>query len=251
MVSISGSANQRNWQAVVLAGGLATRMRPRTQHVPKLLLNVGGKPFAEHLIKQLKRCGASEVVLCIGHLGQAIRDALGNGNRFGVHILYSDEGDTLLGTGGAVKHAAPLIRDTFVLTYGDSFLPFDYHAPLEDLEAHPNALGTMAVYKNADTLDVSNCVVLGTFVVRYEKRLKGSPRDPQMDHIDYGATALRKQVIDELPSGVHIDFADVQSRLAQAGRLRAYTSADRFYEIGSEAGLADFEAFVQSQRGPK
>lgn len=237
-------------QAVVLAGGLATRMLPRTERVPKLLLNVAGRPFGARLLERIAACGFDEVVLCIGHLGALIRDALGDGAAFGVRLLYSDEGEARLGTAGAIRLARPHLAETFLVTYGDSYLPFDYAAPLRDLRAHPEALGTMAVYRNADQLDASNTVVSEDRVVRYEKRAAGAPRDPEMDHIDYGATALRREVVDPLPERIPLDFSTIQRDLAAAGSLRAHVATRRFYEIGSEPGLRDLEAlFVNGEEG--
>ena len=235
--------NSADFQAVVLAGGLATRMAARTAHVPKFLLDVAGRPFGARLLERIAACGFREAVLCIGHLGEAIRAAFG-GSFAGVRLLYSDEGAARLGTAGALRHALPHLAETFLVTYGDSFLPFDYAGPLRDLRAHPAALGTMAVYRNADRLDASNAVVSEDRVVRYEKRAATAPRDPEMDHIDYGATALRREVIAPLPAGVALDFSTVQRDLARSGELRAYRATARFFEIGSESGLRDLETHL-------
>ncbi len=234
-------------QAVVLAGGLATRMFPRTERVPKFLLPVGGRPFGARLLERLRACGFGEVILCIGHLGEPIRTELGDGSTLGIRLVYSDEGEARLGTAGALRHALPHLAATFLVTYGDSYLPFDYAAPLADLEAHPEALGTMAVYRNADRHDASNTVVSGERVVRYGKRAAHEPRDPEMDHIDYGATALRREVVARLPSTTPLDFSGVQRDLASAGELRALRATERFFEIGSEAGLRELEAHIAGE----
>lgn len=222
-------------QVAILAGGLATRMLPRTETTPKLLLEVAGRPFGFWLLERLAAQGFDEAVLCIGHLGTAIRDALGDGARFGIRVVYADEGERRLGTAGALRAALDRLAPTFLVTYGDSFLPFDYAAPLRDLRAHPEALGTMAVWKNEGRFDASNCEVQGDLVVRYEK----GARDAALDHIDYGATALRRDVVTGLPAGAPAGLDGVQRALAAAGKLRAHRASERFYEIGSEAGLAD------------
>lgn len=236
-------------QAAVLAGGLGTRMWPRTERVPKLLLQVAGRPFGELLLERLAACGVIDVVLCIGHMGGLVRDAIGDGSALGARVVYSDEGDRRLGTAGALRLALPLLAPRFLVTYGDSYLPFDYAAPLRDLAAHPGARGTMAVYRNADHLDASNAVVSGDLVVRYEKRALTDPRPPGMDHIDYGATALDRDVVARLPEATPLDLAAVQRDLAAAGELRALIAAERFHEIGSERGLRDLEAHLAAQRG--
>jgi len=131
------------------------------------------------------------------------------------------------------------------VTYGDSYLPFDYAAPLVDLEAHPEALGTMSVFHNEDRWDSSNCEIDGDCVVRYEKRPVGSPRDDKLSFIDYGALALRREVVAALPEGP-ADLAVVQRDLARTGKLRALQVAERFHEIGSEAGLRDLEVYLRN-----
>ncbi|WP_437291568.1 nucleotidyltransferase family protein [Sorangium sp. So ce406] len=228
-------------QAVILAGGLGTRMRPRTERTPKFLLPVAGRPFGAWLLERLAAAGFGEVVLCVGHLGDAVRAAMGD--RFaGLPLRYTDDGPALLGTAGALRRALPHLAPVFLMTYGDSYLPFDYLAPLRDLCAHPDALGTMAVYRNEGRLDASNTAVSGDLVARYEKRRPGAPPDPALDHIDYGATALRREVIEALPAGAPLGFDAVQRDLAARGRLRALAAAERFYEIGSDQGLRDLEA---------
>jgi NDP-sugar pyrophosphorylase family protein len=234
-------------QAVLLAGGLGTRMLPRTERVPKFLLPVAGRPFGAWLLERLAAAGYAEALVCVGHLGGMIQDEFGDGARFGLRLGYVDEGEELRGTAGALRLALPALAPTFLVTYGDSYLPFDYAAPLRDLDAHAGplgALGTMAVYRNADLFDASNCEVRGERVVRYHKRRAGEPRDAALDHIDYGATALRREVVEALPDGVVRGLDVLQAELAASGRLRAHVAAERFYEIGSEQGLADLEEFL-------
>lgn len=230
-------------QVVVLAGGLARRMRPHTDAVPKFLLPVAGRPFALWLLERLRAQGYDEAVLCTGHLGDRIEDAIGDGRSLGLRVVHSNEGAARLGTAGALRHALDRLAPTFLVTYGDAFLPFDYRAPLADLEAHGgDALGTMAVYKNEGRFDASNTRVSGGWVARYEK----GAQDPALDHIDYGAMALRREVVEALAAGSVACLSDVQQRLAATGKLRALVAAERFYEIGSEAGRASLDAALRS-----
>lgn len=231
-------------QAVVLAGGLATRLGARAQALPKYLLEVGGRPFAAWQLERLAATGYQEVVLCIGHLGDAIRAALGDGSSFGLLLRYSDEGERRLGTGGALVAAAEMLDDVFLLTYGDSLLPFDYSRPLVDLRAHPEADGTMSVLENADRWDRSNVRVAGELVADYEKGATGGGHR----HIDYGALALRRSTLESLPSGPR-DLAPLLGGLARAGRLRALVVEERFYEIGSPEGLAELEQLLRGRGG--
>ncbi|AKT40825.1 nucleotidyl transferase [Chondromyces crocatus] len=218
-------------------------MSPRTTRTPKFLLQVAGRPFGAWLLDRLVEAGFGEVMLCISHLGDEIREVIGE--RWGpLDVRYSDEGPVRLGTAGALRAALPSLAPTFLVTYGDSYLPFDYHAPLRDLEEHPAALGTLAVYRNQDRFDASNTAIREDQVVRYHKRAMTDPPDPELDHIDYGAMALRREVIAALPEGKVMGLDAVQQELAARGRLRAFPVATRFHEIGSESGLQALEAFL-------
>jgi NDP-sugar pyrophosphorylase family protein len=220
-------------QAAILAGGLATRMRPRTITTPKSMLEVAGRPFVDWQLERLRAQGFDRVVLCIAHLGEQIEAHVGDGARYGLHVSYSREGATLLGTGGALRAALPLLDPEFLVTYGDSWLPFDYAAPVRELRSHDDCDGVMSVFKNEGKWDASNVVTDGTWVVAYEKGTK----DPRFDHIDYGAIALRRSVVEALPEGVAFGLDRVQHELAARRRLRAHVARERFFEIGSPEGL--------------
>lgn len=231
-----------NRQAVVLAGGLATRMRPMTEHTPKVLLDVAGRPFVDWLLERLAACGYDEVVLCIGRLGALVRAHVGDGAAAGVRVVYSDEGDEQLGTAGALRFALPRLAPEFLVTYGDSYLPFDYASPLDALRAHGDCDGVMSVFANSNQWDASNVKTDGVWVRSYEK----GTRDPAFDHIDYGALALRRSVIAALPEGARGGLDVIQRELAASDRLRAVVARDRFFEIGSPEGLS---TLVQHLKG--
>jgi MurNAc alpha-1-phosphate uridylyltransferase len=261
-------------QAAVLAGGLSTRMRPRTLTVPKSMLEVAGRPFVDWQIEQLAASGLGEVVMCIGHLGQQIRAHVGDGARYGIRVLWSEDGADdgakasapdsaqnttenitenttentrgLLGTAGALRAALPLLAPTFLVTYGDSYLPFDYTAPLRILNAHDDCDGVMAVYKNDGKWDQSNVETDGVWVIRYEKGVAGGA----FDHIDYGATALRREIIAALPPGEPHGLDALGRDLARRKRLRACVAQERFFEIGSPAGLTELDRHLRT-RAPR
>ncbi len=228
-------------QAVILAGGLGTRMAKHTTRRPKALIEVVGRPFIDWQLERLAECRYSKVLLCIGHLGDQIREHVGV-TAFDLAVEYSDDGPTLLGTGGALARARAKLEAEFLVTYGDSYLPFDYSAPLDDLREHSDALGTMSVFENAGQWDASNAAVAGGLVTKYEKGSK----DPSLDHIDYGATAFRRSVFDPIAEGDRVELSELQYRLASQGRLRALVARERFYEIGSEQGLSDLEEKLKS-----
>ena len=234
-------------QAVILAGGLGTRMRPHTAALPKFLLPVAGRPFADRLLERLSHCGIEEVVLALGHFGREVRDHLGDGSRFALSLRFSDDGDHPLGTGGALVKARDrgLLEKSFLVTYGDSYLPFDYAAPLRALDADDSQDGVMSVFFNQGQWDASNVALSpdGARVLRYQK----GARDRSLDHIDYGAMALQRRALDRCASGVAFGLDELQSALAREETLGALLVRERFYEIGSPRGLADLEAHLAAE----
>ena len=211
-------------------------MRPRTLTLPKSLLEVADRPFIDWQLEAIARSGYQKVLLCVGHLGEQIEAHVGNGRRFGLDVQYSPDGPKLLGTAGAIRRALERLEPTFLVTYGDSYLPFDYSLPLRDLDAHPEALGTMSVYLNEGRWDTSNTRIQGELVTSYAKSDTSAP------YIDYGATAVRREVIAELEPDTVVGLDSIQESLAKVGQMRAVVAEERFYEIGSEAGLLELDA---------
>jgi len=226
----------------ILAGGLATRLGPVSGKVPKVLLEVAGRPFAEHQLALLRRHGISRAVFCVGHLGERVQDALGDGGRFGMELAYSFDGPLLLGTGGALRNAVPLLGDTFLVVYGDTYLDCDY-AGAERAFLASGKLGLMTVFRNAGRWDASNVVYRDGRIVRYDKR----DRTPDMEHIDYGLGALRAASFDPYPSGPPLDLETVYQDLLRGGELAAFEVSKRFYEIGSPAGLEETRRYLSGE----
>lgn len=230
-------------QVVVLAGGLATRMRPETQQTPKSLLLVHGRPFVDWQLDRFAASGSRSVVMCVGYLGEQIETHVKRGLDRGLVVGYSYDGAELAGTGGALRRAFARLDSEFVLTYGDSYLPFDYAAPLHDLRAHPDALATMSVYRNRGQLAASNVALDGDWVAKYEKG--GS--DAELDCIDYGAIALRRSALEGIEDGAVWGIEALFRKLARKRQLRAFVAPERFYEIGSPEGRADLERHLQRE----
>jgi NDP-sugar pyrophosphorylase family protein len=159
-----------------------------------------------------------------------------------LRVRYSDEGPTLLGTAGAIRAALPLLAPTFLVTNGDSYLPFDYAEPLRMLDASGDCDGVMSIFENRGAWDTSNVEAdaEGTWVLRYEK---GRP-DLQFPYIDYGAIALRREIIAAVPTGEPRGLDAIQTELARQKRLRAVVARDRFFEIGSPEGLATLDRWL-------
>src|SRR5271165_3808180 len=224
---------------VILAGGLATRLRPLTEKIPKALVEVAGRPFLEHQIQLLKRNGISDVILCVGYLGEMIEQRYGDGAELGVRIRYSFDGSTLLGTGGAIKKALALLPDAFFVLYGDSYLLVDYQAVATAFqEAGEPAL--MTVFANADAWDRSNVWFEHARILLYSKREKL----PEMRYIDYGLMICTRKIFDDSPNDVAFDLADTLENLSRKGELAGHEVSQRFYEIGSPAGLAELDRLL-------
>jgi NDP-sugar pyrophosphorylase family protein len=223
----------------LLAGGLATRLRPITTTIPKALVEVAGRPFIEHQLLLLRHNGLRRVVLCVGYLGEQIEQHLGDGRAFDMEVRYSYDGDKLLGTGGALRRALPLLDEAFWVLYGDSYLDFDYPAVFRSF-ASGGALGLMTVMHNDGRWDRSNVVFRDGRLVCYSKRAL----TPDMHHIDYGAALLRREAALWLPAEQPSDLADLYGDLTAEGRMVGYEVTQRFYEIGSHEGLAETQAYL-------
>jgi NDP-sugar pyrophosphorylase family protein len=225
----------------ILAGGLATRLRPITEKIPKLLIEVAGEPFFTHQIRLLKAAGLTRVVLCVGYLGEMIQETYGDGSRWGIQIDYSFDGPKLLGTGGALIRALPKLGEAFYVLYGDSYLPIDYGAVGEAFRS-AGKLGLMTVFENRERYDASNVWFADGEIQRYDKRAKV----PQMHHIDYGLGVFRAAAFDNFPRDQVVDLADVQTSLVACQQLAGYEVFERFYEIGSPAGLEELNQFLRT-----
>ncbi len=223
----------------ILAGGLATRLGDAASRLPKSLVDVAGKPFVLHQLALLAAAGFHDVVFCIGHLGSMLRDALGNGEHLGMCVRYSDEGDVRLGTGGALRRALPMLGDSFLVLYGDSYLRCDY-AAVENAFHTSGCDALMTVYRNDGAYDASNVVYADGRIVRYDK----TERTPDMRHIDYGLGVFRSSVFTPYPEDAAFDLADVYHACLRRESLAAYEVVERFYEIGSPAGLAELRTLL-------
>lgn len=224
----------------LLAGGLGTRLRPWTESVPKALVDVNGEPFLAHQLRLLASRGIERVVLCIGYKGEMIRAWSGDGSRFGLRLEYSEDWPELLGTAGAVRKALPLLGERFFVLYGDSYLPCDYRAVQQAfLAAGKPAL--MTVYRNEGRWDASNVEFSGGRILAYDKR---SPT-PRMQHIDYGLGVFESSVFAALPAGERCDLADLYRDLLARDELAAFEVSERFWEVGSRAGLEELRSILK------
>jgi NDP-sugar pyrophosphorylase family protein len=229
-------------QAVILAGGLGTRLRPITETIPKPMVPVAGKPYLEHQLRELARQGVNDIVLLTGYLGEQVEQYFGDGAQLGLRIKYSKEPHPL-GTGGAVRLAAALLEDDFLLIYGDSYLPVDYPAVLNTLR-RSKAEGLLVVYDNrlGDTSVISNVNFdeATGMVTRYEKDGEG------LCYVEAGVLAFRKSVLGLLSDAPVVSLEkEVFPQLIARGALAGYSTTQRFYDIGTPDRLEAFEAYLK------
>ena len=227
----------------ILAGGRATRLGPLSADLPKALIPVAGRPFVDHQLALLARKGVRRVVFCVGHLGEQIEAHVGNGARYDLHVTYAYDGDRLLGTGGAVRRALPLLGELCYVVYGDAYLDIDYAAVLDHFLGRPEP-ALMTVFRNNGRWDTSNVLFRDGRVVRYNKRQP----DPEMTYIDYGASLYRAAALKRIPPDGPHELGDLTHELAAEGLLAGYEITQRFYEIGSLDGIRQTEQYLLTRR---
>jgi NDP-sugar pyrophosphorylase family protein len=236
------SENLGSWPVAILTGGLATRLRPTTEKIPKALIPIAGQPFLAHQLRLLQNAGIRKVILCVGYRGEMIEQEFGDGRRLAMELSYSFDGPELLGTGGALKKALPLLGQHFLVLYGDSYLPIDYAAPARAFVSS-GKLGLMTVFRNEGRWDTSNVSFQDGAIKSYSKK----ERTREMRYIDYGLGILNANALVPWPDGKAFDLADVYRNLIGRNELAGVEVEQRFYEIGSREGLAELDAMLRSQ----
>ncbi|MFN2623016.1 MAG: nucleotidyltransferase family protein [Chthoniobacterales bacterium] len=237
------SFNMADWPVAIVAGGLATRLRPVTEKIPKALIEVAGQPFLAHQLRLLRSAGIRKVVLCVGYRGEMIEQRFGNGSQLGVELTYSFDGPELLGTGGAIRKALPLLGKQFLVLYGDSYLPIDYAMPVHAFLVNGKP-GLMTVFRNEGRWDTSNVWFVDGVIRSYDKK----SQTPEMRWIDYGLGVFDAGAISGWPANKAFDLADVYRDLISRSELAGYEITQRFYEIGSREGLAELDAMLRTQQ---
>jgi NDP-sugar pyrophosphorylase family protein len=230
------------FSAVILAGGLATRLRPLTETIPKSLIDVNGEPFIAHQLRLLRENQIERVVLCVGYLGEEIREIIGDGARFDLQVEYSFDGPKLMGTAGALKCALPLLLDDFLVLYGDSYLDFDYQAAWRSFKAS-NKLCLMTVFANEGRWENSNVEYDGVRIISYDKQ---NPTR-HMRFVDYGLGIFKKEAFDRVSTGEPYDLAQLYQDMLKQNQLAAFEVRNRFYEIGSVSGLQETRQYLTSR----
>jgi NDP-sugar pyrophosphorylase family protein len=223
----------------VLAGGLGTRLGEITQDIPKCLIEVQGKPFIDWQLDLLMNAGYQEIVFCVSHKAESIQSYLEHRPRTSAKIVFSHDGESQLGTGGAIKNALTLLGPEFAVIYGDSYLPINF-ADVEAAFRKSSAKGLMTVYKNSEKLDLSNVIFENGKLVKYQKGLS----DPRMKYIDFGLTYYQSTAFQDYAENEQFDLSDLSFRLSESRKLDAFEVDTRFYEIGSIQGIEDFSNYL-------
>lgn len=224
----------------ILCGGTATRLYPTTKTIPKSLIKVTDKPFIYHQLSLLKQQGVTDVVFCVGKFGDMIEDYVGDGHKWDLKIQYSYDGDTLLGTGGAIKKALKILPYTFMVLYGDSYLDVNLKPIIEKFECEKKP-ALMTVYHNKNKWDKSNILFKDGRILKYDKK----NQTDEMKYIDYGISILKKEVFDGW-NGV-FDISDVFIKVIKNGEMSGFEVNKRFYEIGSVRGIKEFEKYLKNR----
>jgi NDP-sugar pyrophosphorylase family protein len=226
---------------VILAGGQATRLGELSEKIPKCLVPIAGEPFIYHQLRLLQNHGVEKVVICVGHLGNQVKNAVGDGLKFGLSVQYSEDGPNLLGTGGALMKALPLVLDYFMILYGDAYLEIDYRDVAKSF-LYSGKLGLMTVYHNQNQYASSNVIFDGKLVRVYDKII----HDPSMEYIDYGINCLAKESLSER-TVENFDLGEIFTELSINKQLAGYEVYERFYEVGSLEGIRDLEHHLASK----
>ena len=232
-------------QIVILCGGKATRLYPLTKKIPKSMMRFEGKPFLEQQLDLLKKNRIFDIVLCVGYKAEQIKKYFGDGKNFGVEIKYSSDKKRLLGTGGALKKAENLLEDSFLVMWGDSYLPFNFQKAIKFFKKS-NKPGMMIVFKNLNKYEPSNVEVKNNLVKSYSKKRKTK----KMKYIDYGISIYRKEVLKHLPKNQICDLTKLQQALIKKRQLLAYPAEKRFYQIGSPDGLEELKNYIKRKTKP-
>jgi NDP-sugar pyrophosphorylase family protein len=231
-------------QAVILAGGLGTRMRPITETIPKPMIAVAAKPFLQWQLELLGRAGLVRSLLLVSYLGEQIREYFGNGEKFGWNVEYSFE-DSPMGTGGALKIAEEKLRDYFVLVNGDTYLEIDYREMVAQF-LRSKCAALIAAYRlpgegseeNPASILPGNLAVNADGVVM-DYRKRGPER---LSFVDAGVIVMKKEVLADIAVGQKCSLEEeIYPRLIERGEMRAFVTDEAFYDMGSPAGLAALE----------
>ena len=214
-------------KAVLLVGGKGTRLKPLTDKTPKALLGVNGKAVTEHIFDLLKKYGIRDVILCVGHFSDKIKENFGDGSGLGMNIFYVEENEPL-GTAGPLKLAKKYLKDSFIVSNGDELKNINIPRMFR-LHKRKDALATIALTTVDDPTQYGVARLDGSRIVEFVEK----PQNPPSNLINAGFYILEPEVIDMIPNGFSMLEKDVFPKLAKLGRLRGFPFAGQWFDIGT------------------
>lgn len=228
-------------QAVLLTGGLGTRLRSVINDRPKPLAPVAGRPFLEYVVRELAASGIRELVFAVGYRGEMIQEAFGDGSRLGVRISYAFE-ETLLGTGGAIRNAAPFLTDPyFFVLNGDTFYRMDYGA-LSRLRGERDLDLALVLRRVEDISRYGEAVLEDGRLARFNE--KTGERRPGT--INGGVYLMSRALLDEIPPGkVSLEQDLIPAWMREGRRLGGMVSDGYFIDIGVPEDYFRFQEDVE------
>ena len=251
------AANLESMQVVILSGGLGTRMQARFPDIPKALIPVHGKTFLDWQIELLEKNGFRKILIITGHLSEKLEKYLRDNPPQLAKVKILDEGPKRRGTGGALKFAETKgeLDQDFFLIYGDSYLPINYEVVLKTyIEKRKSIL--MTVFKNDAGLEKGNVEFdPSTNEFKLYDKFNSVKSSTELSYVDYGVSLLNKNIfsrdsLDHLVrtgSTDNFDLADLYHELSLKNQIAGLEIKQRFYEVGSEKGLNDFETYLKNK----
>ncbi|MDO8527718.1 MAG: HAD-IIIA family hydrolase [Deltaproteobacteria bacterium] len=230
-------------QAVILAGGIGSRLKPLTDNLPKPMIPFHGRPFLEYLVQLLIENGITEIILLLGYLPEKIIDHFGDGSKWGIKISYS-VGSVEEETGTRIRNAAGLLAPHFLLMYCDNYWPLNLQK-ISDFYNERPVLATGVVYTNRDGFTQNNIMVDGEgFVVKYDK----TRQDKSLNGVEIGFFILDRKILEEMPPNNFSFEKEIFPKLIGKRELRGFMTDQRYYSVGKLERLPETEAFLKPKK---
>jgi len=227
------------FSVAILSGGFATRLYPLTLKCPKSLVEVAGKPFLAWQLELLRNQGITRVVLCLGHHSELVKDYILTQD-FGLEVIFSEDGEFPLGTGGAIQKAIPILGEQFMVLNGDSFLEIEYSKVYKAF-IESGKKGLMTIYKNQNSLEKSNVEYKNGKIQKYRKEGNAD----SLEYIDFGLSVFSASAFALLHPRIRYDLSSVYEKLITVEELASYVTPNRFFEIGSHEGLKETKDHIE------
>lgn len=227
---------------VILCGGMATRLKPITEKIPKSLIEVNGTPFIKHQLDFLSSQNVKNVALLLGNKGEMVQAYLEKLNLNFTEIKYCYDGEKLLGTGGAILKSLDSFTEHFFVMYGDSYLNINFENVMNFFRSNPHFNSLMTVFKNDNLYDNSNVIFENGKLLLYTK----NTNDSRLNYIDWGLSVFNKDAFYSFSKLEEFDLSAVFDMSLKAGKLIGYEVFERFYEIGSFSGISELEKYLDN-----